>query len=439
VLAAALALAAVLYPTGWFGPALYPDTEGYLRAASDANPWGLERHPLYGWLLQSLDRWGLGRTWAPALQYALQAAAAMALAGAAVSKGLDRKAATALGLAALIGQSVVIWGRALLPEVPAVSLLLIAIALAMVAMRERLFWPAAVLIGLAFGTACILRPIVAPAVVMIPLLYLLLCRMDRQGWRLLRALAMAALMAAPLILQSAHRYREVGHFGIVSFGGFGSMGVAAQVLTPEIVPRLPDAQRALAVEVINAKERAVESQTAMPLFRNSTGERSFRATALDGFDALARNFDEILWGQLVTLRRSGESWVAFNDRMGALSAATMRAAPERYLFWTMGATSRLAGRLLVYNAAFLAAVLLFALAALWNIARYGSALAGVSGRGWTPLVLIVATWVVSTSALTVVAAFPALRYTDTAGLMLTALPLYGFLLALAKTKSAEPM
>jgi hypothetical protein len=38
----------------------------------------------------------------------------------------------------------------------------------------------------------------------------------------------------------------------------------------------------------------------------------------------------------------------------------------------------------------------------------------------------------------VLLAFPALRYIDTGGLMLTALPLYGLFLALRKTKSAAP-
>ncbi|MGL4239862.1 MAG: hypothetical protein ACRCTI_01990, partial [Beijerinckiaceae bacterium] len=151
------------------------------------------------------------------------------------------------------------------------------------------------------------------------------------------------------------------------------------------------------------------------------------------------NFDEILWGQLTALRQPGETWVAFNDRMGALSAATLRAAPARYVFWAAGATSRLVGRLIAYNAAFLLAAALFLAAALWNIVRHGSALAGGAGSSWTPLVMIVAAWIVSTSALTVIAAFPALRYTETAGLLLTALPLYGFFLAVSKTKSEAPM
>jgi hypothetical protein len=421
---AALVLAGCLYPFGWFQPALFPDTEGYVRAAGAAEPWGFERHPLYGWILLAFEKAGLGRAPIPAAQFGVQALAAICLAAAAGLFGMERRAALALGLAAICGQAVVVWGRALLPE-------------ALAGTRERLFWPCAVLAACALAASVTLRPIMAPAIVAVPCLYLLLCRMERQGWRLLRASAMLMLIAAPLIGQAAYRYREVGHFGLVSFGGFGSLGAGAQILTPDLLARLPEAQRPLAEQVLAAKQKAVDAQTAMPLFRNSAGDRSFQTTAIDGFDTLARNFDEILWGQLLTLRQPDESWVAFNDRMGALGGAIFRAAPERQLFWSMGAASRLVGRLLTYNVAFVIACAAFAAAALWNIIRHGSALGGGSGRSWTPLALIVGVWVISSSFLTILV-FPALRYTDTAGLLLTALPLYGFFLALSKTNSDDP-
>jgi hypothetical protein len=434
---AAAVLAGALFTLGWFQPVAFPDTAGYLRAAESAAPWGFERHPLYGWIVLGLESVGVDRQLVPALQFGAQVLAAMALAAAARGYGMEARAALALGLAALLSQALAIWGRALLPEMVAVSLLGLALALTLTATRERLFWPAALLIAAAVAASCVLRPIMLPAVAMLPLLYLLLCRMEAQGWRVLRAAALLALIVAPLLGQSAYRYREVGHFGLVSFGGFGSMGVAAQVLTADILPRLPEAQRPLAEQVLAAKQNAVDAQTAMPLFRNSSGERSFQTTALDGFDTLARNFDEILWGQISALRMPGESWVAFDARMGALGGAIARAAPERYGLWAIGATSRLVGRLMAYNAAFLLALAAFAVVALWNTARRGAALGGATGRSWTPLVLIVGAWVVSTSLLTVVV-FPALRYTDTAGLLLTALPLYGLFLALAKTNSDDP-
>jgi hypothetical protein len=434
----AFVAAATLYPLGWFEPQAFPDTASYERAASTPNVWSHDRHPLYGWILAAAAASPLGKAAIPALQFGAQALGAMMLAAAARFVGADRRAALALGLAAILGQSVAIWGRALLPETFATALLLAAVALTLAATRERLFWPAAVLAAVALGASYTLRPIVLPAVATLPALYLLLCRRERQDWRLARAFLLLVLLAVPYLAQSAHRYREVGDFGLVSFGGFGSMGVSAQVLTLDMVPRLPETQRALALEVLSAKQKAEETQTAMPLFRNSRLERSFRTTAIDGFDTLARNFDEILWQQVARLRKPDESWVAFNQRMGALSGAILRAAPERHAMWIAGATSRLVGRLLTYNVAFVLALVAFGVVALWNIARHGSALGGGAGGSWTVLVLVVGVWVVSTTAATVVAAFPALRYTDAGGLLLTALPLYGLFLALAKTKSDDP-
>jgi hypothetical protein len=434
---AALALASALYPFGWFAPLVFPDTAAYENALSAPNMWGELRHPLYGWILATAEASPLGKAALPALQFTVQALGAMALTGAARLAGADRRASLALGLAAVFGQSVVIWGRALIPEVFASGLLLVALALTLIATRERLFWPAAILAALTLGMAYTLRPIVLPAIATLPALYLLLCLRERQGWRLARALLLLVLLAVPFLAQSAHRYREVGDFGLVSFGGFGSMGMSAQILTLDIVPRLPEGQRALAIEVLAAKQRAEEAQTAMPLFRNSERERSFRATAIDGFDTFARNFDEILWGQLVNLRKADESWVAFNRRMGALSGAVLRAAPERHAMWIVGASARLVGRLFVYNAAFMLALAAFGGVALWNIARHGSALGGGAGESWTLLSLIVGAWVVSTTAVTVVAAFPALRYTDAGGLLLTALPLYGLFLAVRRSSAGR--
>jgi hypothetical protein len=75
---------------------------------------------------------------------------------------------------------------------------------------------------------------------------------------------------------------------------------------------------------------------------------------------------------------------------------------------------------------------------LLNIARSGTALGGHAGRSWTAVVLICAAWVASTTSLSVIVAFPALRYADTGGMLLTALPFYGLLLALRKTRSDAP-
>jgi hypothetical protein len=436
--AAALLLAAAFYLAGWFQPVLFPDSYGYLRAGGSAEPWSQERHPLYGWLALSLETLEPGHATVPALQYGLQVAAAFALYAACRRVGLPRSAALALGLSALFSQGLVIWGRAVLPESPSASMLLLSIAAAIEASRGRGLLLLAPFAAGALALACVLRPIMAPALLLVPLLCLLFARMQGEGWRWRRCLTILALAVLPLFAQAAHRWQKVGDFGIVSYAGFGVSGMTVQLLTPDVLDRVAEAQRPLAQQMLEAKERAVAEQLAMPLYRNSVGERSFQATALDGFDTLARNFDGIMWGKLSKIQGSEESWVAFNARMGAANAAILRALPERWILWVAGATSRLVGRLIVYNVAFLIASLIFAGVALLNIARHGRVLGGGAGAGWTKLALIIAVWVISTTALSVVTAFPALRYTDTGGMLVTALPLYGLMLALRKTKDDAP-
>ncbi|MGL5138837.1 MAG: hypothetical protein ACRC7G_13835, partial [Beijerinckiaceae bacterium] len=302
--------------------------------------------------------------------------------------------------------------------------------------RPRLFWPLACGVALAVGESYTLRPIALPAILLLPLLYGLLQHRIEPRWRPARIGALVLLLAIPVLGQSVYRWQKVGDFGLVSFSGFGISGMAAQILTPEILPRLDTEHQPAATIILAAKARAVAAGLAMPLFRNSTGEVSYRTTALDGFDTLARNFDGIMWGELVKLRADGESWVAFNARMGKVNNAILRAAPERWLYWTVGATSRLVGRLLTYNVAFLLALVAFVFAAFANIAK-GRVLPA-STSSWTPLVLIVGVYVIIQTVLCVIAAFPALRYTDAGGMLLTALPLYGFFRALGNTNSDAP-
>jgi hypothetical protein len=438
LMAAAAALSGALYSFGWFTPADFPDTQGYLLAGQSANPWGELRHPLYGWWLNALATAGPGNSAVPAIQFIIHVAAAVVLYGACRFAGIERIAALALALAAILSQCLMIWGRAVLPEMLSVSLLLVAMAAVVAGVQQRWFLALLCVYAVALGLSYTLRPIMLPAILVLPLLFALLSRIVTREWFAARTVLLLLFGIVPFLGQSLYRLNAVGDFGLVSFGGFGISGMTVQMLTPDVIDRVPDGHRPLARQMLEAKDKAVSDQTAAPLFHNSGGQRSFQTTALDGFDALARNYDAIMWGKLMTLRNQGESWVAFNARMGAVNGAILRALPERWGLWVIGASSRLIGRLITYNAAFLAAMALFGLAALANITRSGAALGGSSGANWTTLTLITMAWVLSTTPLTVIATFPALRYVDTGGMLLTALPLYGLFLALRKTSSDAP-
>ncbi len=424
------ALSIALFGLGWFTPVAFPDTAGYVEAAASANPWGGHRHPLYGWLLGFLP--GSSYSVVPMVQYAFHLTAAFVLYGAARVAGFERPAALALGLAVILSQGLVIWGRVVLPEMLSVSLLVLAFAVVLLATRQRWFLALLGLYCAAVGLSFTLRPIMLPAIVILPVLFLVLSRMITREWFIARTVLLLLFGLLPLMGQSLHRLNAVGDFGLVSFGGFAISGMTVQMLTPDVMDRVPEVHRPLAQQMLAAKDTAVAEQTAMPLVRNSTGQRSFQTTALDGFDTLARNYDEITWGKLSFLQGKDESWVDFNSRMGAVNSAILLALPERWALWVAGASSRLIGRLMTYNVAFLAALAAFGLVALANMLRHGTALAGGAGGSWSVMTLVVLAWVLCTTPLTVIAAFPALRYVDTGGMLLTALPLYGFMLAMIR-------
>jgi hypothetical protein len=438
VAAGAAVLVGCFASVGWFTPAIYPDLAGYLNASKSATPWSEMRHPLYGAVVHALERVGVGQASIPALNLALHIGAIACLYAAALRFGLSVAAARALAFSALFAQALVIWGRAVLPEMPAVSLLLLALAALFASVRSRRFVPWAIMYGLVLGLAYILRPIMLPAVLVFPLLFLMLSRLALPHLQLRRSVVLLIAGLMPFLAQSSYRLAAVGDFSLVSFGGFGISGMTIQMLTPDVVERLPEAHRPFARELLQIKDGVVAAGNAAPLFRNSTGQRSYTTTTIDGFDVLARNYDELMWAPLTPLQRPDESWLAFNARMGAFNAAVLRALPERWLLWVAGATGRLVSRLTVYNVAFGLALVAFGPVAFWRILRGRPILRGGAGQDWTVLVLVVGAWVVSTTALSVMTVFPALRYTDTGGLILAALPLYGLMLALSRPAQSLP-
>ena len=62
---------------------------------------------------------------------------------------------------------------------------------------------------------------------------------------------------------------------------------------------------------------------------NSVGERSFVSAALGYFDIYARSHDDLLYGEIIGLKRADETWVAFNGRLMSFSVATIAAVPLR--------------------------------------------------------------------------------------------------------------
>lgn len=401
---------ALLAAAGQMRPWVSPDTAGWLAATDLAGP----RFPLYA-VLAHVSAW-IPRAALPWLQDGAFATAGWVLAAAVRWRGLSPEAVLAAGLAPLLSCVMLLWGRAVLPDVLSAAAVLMALAATVDAgsghrLRRN------IALAAAFGTAAyLLRPGLLPMIGALPLLLWL----DAPGLRRRATVAAALLtgLAAPFAVIATLRLATLGDWNIVSFGGFQMSGIAALMLTPAAANRLPPAMQTAARD-ITRRDALIAAGRALPLPLNSAGERSFASAALGYFDLLARTYDDVLYGAVRPTQRPGESWVAFNGRMQALSLATIRAQPVNDAAWVAGATGRLVGHMLVFNPAMdLAALLL-----LTGVLRRNRLRPGRPGELRT-LAILSAVYTAGASALVVLTTFPAGRYIDGAGMMIAAVPLY---------------
>ena len=397
------------------------DTASYFAPLASNNPWGEWRHPLYG----TVATWFGGNATSAGnvalVQAILHAAASLAIYAGARAGGIGSIGALCLGLAALFSQSGLFHLGLLLPESPAIAFLLFAFAGTLAAARSAaafrlLFVP----IGLATGIAYILRPSLLPAIVAVPALWYLLAVRSGQAGRASRAVLLVLAVALPFIVQSGLRWKSIGDFNIVSFGGFAMSGMAGFMLTPDVVDRLPEAVRPTAQAVLTARTAAEDAGRIARTPLNSAGERSFMSAALGYFDIYARSYDDFVWYEIGKLRAPQENWVSFNQRLTTFSIATITATPLRWLAWVGGATSRLVGRMIVTNAPVLMAMAVLVVAAITAFVR-GTGL-GPSAADLAPVSAVALAWLASTGPLIVLINFPATRYIDTAAVLIAAIP-----------------
>jgi hypothetical protein len=419
--AAVVILLTVLWLIGGLSGAAAPDTASYFTPLQAENPWGEMRHPLYGLLASWAGANASEPGHAVFIQAILHVAAVLALYAGARVGGIGSIGALCLALAALSSQSSLLHLRLLLPEAPAITSLTLAFAGVLAAANSVFAYRVLVVpIALATTLSYLLRPSFLPAIFIVPALWYALARRNGQARRAMYAGLLFCLIAAPFLIQSAYRWRTVGDFNVVSFGGFAMSAPAGFMLSPEIVADLPDKVRPTAQAILTAREAAEAAGRVARTPLNSAGERSFVSAALGYFDIYARAHDDLLWGVIVKQRAPGESWIAFNRRLASFSVATLKAAPLPWAAWVVGATSRLVGRMIVANAPMLVALvalLITALPAFAMRARLGASAADL------PVVCILApAWLAATGPLAVVVTIPATRYIDTSAVLLPAVP-----------------
>ncbi len=422
---ATLLSVALLALLGRFAPEITPDTEGYLALA----PWpavldGI-RTPFYGWSLGLLAGADPSHALVPALQAAAWFGGVWFMVASLRRYGVSGKAALSVGLALLSANALFLMVHWIHPETPALAALLFATGatVRLAGGGRPVLWLPLVLLGAGWGALA--RPSFLPFVGALPVLFVLLVAIRREGMRIGLALAVLIAAAAPVAGYVGLRAATVGGIGVAPFGGFAMSGMAGLMLTPTIVERLPDDVRPMAERILAARTAGEAEGRLIGVPRNSGGERSFHSAALGYFDVLARTYDEVVYGIVLHEREAGEPWPAFDARVGRFTTAVLAAAPDRYVAWVAGATGRLIGRGLTANVPFLIAAAACVL--LWPLVllrRPPMRPQDERGADVAVLVALAACWLGAAGALTVLVTFPALRYVDSAALLLPALPIY---------------
>ncbi len=421
-LAVSVAVVSLLTCFGLMHPWITGDTASWLAPCSGIACFAGARFPLYRIVYLVITFDGRFPALLPWVQVSLFLVAGFQLASSSRRAGASPAAAAAIALAFPLSNMLLIWGRAEIPEILARAALLAALAASLdaaIAPASRL---ASLRAGIFGSAAYLLDPAQLPFIVVLPILIAWLqqrSNTSRAHW--LQPTRTAALLALPFLVIASVRLATLDSFNIVSFGGYEISGLAAEILTPATEAELPPRLRPIGAEILSRKSELIRSRQIPATPLNSTGHASLASEAIGYFDIFARYYDVMLRETVLPLRQPQQSWVAFNHEMQTFSFAVIRHEKVIYVLWIAGALARLFGRMTMLNLPF---VLAAAALLLILIMRRPVTHPAPQPRDTCLLFGLTAAYTIGTGILGCLVAFPAQRYIDGAGLLITAWPLY---------------
>jgi hypothetical protein len=199
-----------------------------------------------------------------------------------------------------------------------------------------------------------LRPAGVFLVALVPVLALVLQRLrNRSSWLETSrfALLAAVLMAAPYLGFASLRWISVGHFGLVSFGGYNAAGMALLFLDDDVVRELPKDLHVLGKIIRRARLRrgwdvAGPDDDLTSLVREQYSKNIFRVAMPRARTQTRREL--LAEGGVQNTRqldRSSYLVVEANRRLNKLSRAILLLRPGSYLRWIRNSTSEGLGML----------------------------------------------------------------------------------------------
>jgi hypothetical protein len=406
---------------GRMRPWVTPDTASYLSVAACPACLAGPRFPLYGWIVNGVARLAGGYGPIPWIQFLAYAAAALHLMRRLPRPLFGPRASLAIGIALACSNVLLIWVSALVPFLPAIAALLAMLAELVALAGGESPTGIGTILRYAFfqALAWLFWPGVLPIVLIAPLLAFVLPAERTRAVRMRIAAILLLAGAVPLVGVAGLRAWTVGDPNISSFGGFQMSGMAALMLSPDVITRLPNDDQPLAASILAARTTLEASGAAIATPLNSTGQRSFVSEAVGYFDILARTHDVVLYDAVMPRQAPDESWIAFNHRLQKLAIDTVFADKLAYAAWIVGALCRTAGHVAITNPAFL----LPGLFLLGILAFRGWRLPAAQEDPSALFKLVI--WVTGgILVLPIMTTFPALRYLDAAGLLLPTLPIY---------------
>lgn len=318
--AIALLAAGLLWRLGRLAPHLMVDSTGYLEydfsslraALSDFRTFG---YPLF---LNAVGRTEL----VPLAQFAAAALAVWSFYAGLTCAGYRRWTALWCAATLLFGRAIVDLGHFVVSDSLAISLAIAGAGFFLRVVSDRggaTAWTAFVaLTFLAWQVrpACLFLIPLWPIAGFV-LRWCLLGREEGLSTQARRAGRIAIATILPFLAFCTFRWFVVGHWGLVSFGGYNVVGVAGQIVDEELVPELPADLQPLGDRIVRER-RLIEAGDAGGEFL--TMEARFNATV---WQVAVPAAEELTDGDPVSVNRL----------LTRFSREVIQKRPRRYLDW----------------------------------------------------------------------------------------------------------
>ncbi|MCH7688158.1 MAG: hypothetical protein IH899_16000, partial [Planctomycetes bacterium] len=361
----------------------------------------------------------------PVLHFLVHFGAVSVFYAALRSQGLGRWIAVVIAGSLLYSNLLFRYTAVVSPDTLACSMAILNIAclfLVIQSPRKAVFW-LGFMISL-FATYQ-MRPAYLFLVPVVPMLGVVLLWLRPQiEKQLLRRITVGLVLVSvlPLLGFCCVRWHYVGHFGLVSFGGYSLIGVTGQFLTEDVIHQLPEELQPLARNAHEKKRKLID---------NPNSKRGGNPLA---YSSMESNCDTAIYDVFLPAAQElyGDDSKLINHRLSQLATAILRAKPQLYALWLAKAFRqgiRMIVTEFVMNLINLAVVCLLIMVEGWYVFQRrllqedGSdqRLKQVSDRYFIPVHVLGAVAVVfaiSKLVLVMLVAPPLGRYMDAAGVFL---------------------